>query len=83
MSIIELMHQIVREPAPRLLDVGPDGTRRFPIEAGVFVDACLEKNVEARGMPRSLSVSLHSWFDTSRSNVIEIAEVSVDRNDKE
>lgn len=52
MSIIELMHHIVREPAPRL----PEG--RFETAAEEFVDACLEKEVETRGTPGVLLVSL-------------------------
>lgn len=60
MSIIELMHQIVKEPAPRLMAIGPDGVRRFPIEAEEFVDACLDKEPEKRGMPGGLAVSYSS-----------------------
>ena len=51
MSIIELMHQIVKEPAPRL---GPEG--RFPKEAEEFVDACLLKDPEERKTPKVLLV---------------------------
>lgn len=54
MSIIELMHHIVREPAPRL----PEG--RFAKAAEEFVDACLEKQVEMRGIPGVLLVSFFS-----------------------
>lgn len=49
MSIIELMHQIVKEPAPRLSG--------FPREAEDFVDACLIKDLEARKTPGELMVS--------------------------
>jgi mitogen-activated protein kinase kinase len=52
MSILELMHQIVREPAPRL---GPEG--RFPKEAKDFVDACLLKEIDERKTPKELMVS--------------------------
>jgi mitogen-activated protein kinase kinase len=51
MSIIELMHHIVREPAPKL----PEG--RFEKEAEEFVDACLEKEIELRKTPGLLLVS--------------------------
>ncbi|KAG6901230.1 hypothetical protein C0995_014991 [Termitomyces sp. Mi166 len=47
MSIIELMHQIVREPAPRL---GP----KFAPEEEEFVDACLLKDPEERKAPKDL-----------------------------
>jgi hypothetical protein len=53
MSIIELMHQIVKEPAPRL---GPEG--RFSKDAEAFVDACLMKDVDERRTPGELIVSL-------------------------
>lgn len=50
MSIIELMHHIVREPAPRLPEA------RFVKDAEEFVDACLEKEVEMRRTPGVLLV---------------------------
>lgn len=53
MSIIELMHQIVREPAPRL---GPEG--RFEKGAEDFVDGCLMKEIDERMTPGDLIVSL-------------------------
>jgi hypothetical protein len=53
MSIIELMHQIIKEPAPRL---GPEG--RFSKDAEAFVDACLMKDVDERRTPGELIVSL-------------------------
>ena len=53
MSIIELMHHIVREPAPGLT---PEG--RFPKEAEDFVDACLLKDPDERQTPKMLLVSL-------------------------
>jgi hypothetical protein len=55
MSIIELMHEIVKEPAPRLSDAGPEG--RFSAEAEEFVDACLLKDPEKRKTPGVLLVS--------------------------
>jgi mitogen-activated protein kinase kinase len=51
MSIIELMHQIVREPAPRL---GPE----FEEEAQEFVDACLAKDPDERHGPKILLVCI-------------------------
>jgi mitogen-activated protein kinase kinase len=45
------MHQIVKEPAPRL---GPEG--RFPKEAEDFVDACLMKDLSERSTPGQLIV---------------------------
>lgn len=55
MSIIELMHEIVKEPAPRLSDAGPEG--QFSMEAEEFVDACLLKDPEERKTPGALLVS--------------------------
>ncbi|RXW22122.1 hypothetical protein EST38_g3742 [Candolleomyces aberdarensis] len=52
MSIIELMHQIVQEPSPRL----PEG--KFPKEAEELVDACLLKRPEDREAPKSLLYDL-------------------------
>ncbi|KAG6840563.1 hypothetical protein C0991_005839 [Blastosporella zonata] len=49
MSIIELMHQIVKEPAPRL---GPE----FTEDENDFVDACLLKDPEERKTPKELLV---------------------------
>lgn len=51
MSIIELMHQIVREPAPRL---APEG--RFPRVAEEFVNGCLGKDPGERKTPKELMV---------------------------
>lgn len=53
MSIIELMHHIVREPAPTLHD-------HLPQEARDFVDACLLKEPDARKTPGDLIVRLLS-----------------------
>ncbi len=55
MSIIELMHQIVREPAPRL---GPE----FEEEAQEFVDACLAKDPDERHGPKILLVCAISFL---------------------
>ncbi|KAK7455734.1 MAP kinase kinase (MEK) [Stygiomarasmius scandens] len=67
MSIIELMHQIVQEPAPRLFqsrtregvnrkvdDETREREKEFPVEADEFVDACLEKDEGTRKMPGEL-----------------------------
>ena len=51
MSIIELMHQIVQEPSPRL----PDDL--FPTGAEDLVDAMLLKSPEERKTPKELLVS--------------------------
>ena len=59
MSIIELMHQIVKEPAPRLCDNGQEG--RFPREAVEFVDACLLKDPNERTTPRNLLVGISGY----------------------
>lgn len=65
MSIIELMHQIVREPAPRLT---PEG--RFPKEAEDFVDACLLKDPDQRQTPKLLLTS--AWMDMARASTFDL-----------
>ncbi|RDB18339.1 Dual specificity protein kinase FUZ7 [Hypsizygus marmoreus] len=67
MSIIELMHQIVKEPAPRL---SPEG--RFPKEAEEFVNACLLKDPEERKTPGVLLA--YSWMKTSRTSTFDLKE---------
>lgn len=54
MSILELLQHVVNEPAPRLK---PEG--KFKREAEIFVDSCLEKDVNRRPTPKELLVSLH------------------------
>ncbi|KIY68318.1 kinase-like protein [Cylindrobasidium torrendii FP15055 ss-10] len=70
MSIIELMHQIVKEPPPRLLDLNPDGSRRFPEEAALFIDSCLEKETSDRGTPRTLRS--FPWINMARADPIDL-----------
>ncbi|KAJ3566280.1 hypothetical protein NP233_g7097 [Leucocoprinus birnbaumii] len=65
MSIIELMHHIVREPAPRLTE------GRFAREAEEFVDACLEKEVEMRGTPGTLLN--YKWVQDAKVSTFDIA----------
>ncbi|KAF8055168.1 kinase-like domain-containing protein [Lyophyllum atratum] len=67
MSIIELMHQIVKEPAPRL---GPEG--RFGREEEEFVDACLEKDPEVRRTPKELLA--FAWMDRARESTFDLRE---------
>jgi len=64
MSIIELMHQIVKEPAPGL---GPEG--KFPKEAEDFVDACLLKVPEERKTPGDLIK--YAWIETSKVSTVD------------
>jgi len=83
MSIIELMHQIVREPAPRL---GPE----FEEEAQEFVDACLAKDPDERHGPKILLVCIpfsyfvgsreltgliqeYRWMDDARDSTFDLA----------
>ena len=55
MSILELMHLIVREPAPKL-------PPEYQEEAKVFVDACLEKDIDTRkGLAELVKFP---WFET-------------------
>ncbi|KAF7344001.1 STE/STE7/MEK1 protein kinase [Mycena venus] len=64
MSIIELMHQIVNEPSPRL----PTG--KFGAEAEAFVDGCLEKDVDKRRTPGQLFD--YAWILSSRQNGVDM-----------
>lgn len=80
MSIIELMHQIVNEPSPRL----PAG--KFSVEAEEFVNGCLEKEPDVRrtpkqlfvsGSPSIISLSLriqqdYAWITSSRKNGVDM-----------
>jgi len=63
MSIIELMHQIVREPAPR---IGSE----FCEEAQEFVDACLEKDPDERHNPKTLLE--YRWMDDARDSTFDL-----------
>ncbi|KAF8957188.1 kinase-like domain-containing protein [Flammula alnicola] len=63
MSIIELMHQIVREPAPRL-------GSSFSEEAEEFVDACLMKDPDERHSPKTLLE--YRWMDDARDSDFDL-----------
>lgn len=52
MSILDLLQYIVNEPAPRLTPPG-----KYPREAEVFVDDCLQKDPGLRKNPKQLLVS--------------------------
>ncbi|KAG6809234.1 hypothetical protein H0H92_001059 [Tricholoma furcatifolium] len=84
MSIIELMHQIVKEPAPRL-------GAEFAPEEDEFVEACLLKDPEARKTPKELLVSrslrypwclahyeefvqAFSWMEKARQSTFDLKE---------
>ncbi|KAJ7270537.1 Pkinase-domain-containing protein [Mycena rebaudengoi] len=64
MSIIELMHQIVNEPSPRL----PAG--KFSVEAEEFVNGCLEKEPDVRRTPKQLFD--YAWITSSRKNGVDM-----------
>ncbi|KAJ7257537.1 kinase-like domain-containing protein [Mycena haematopus] len=64
MSIIELMHQIVNEPSPRL----PSG--KFGADAEDFVNGCLEKDIDARRTPAQLFD--YAWIEHSRQNGVDM-----------
>ncbi|KAJ7089099.1 Pkinase-domain-containing protein [Mycena epipterygia] len=64
MSIIELMHQIVNEPSPRL----PTG--KFGQDPEEFVDGCLEKDPEKRRTPAQLFD--YAWILYSRKNGVDM-----------
>ncbi|KAF7358277.1 STE/STE7/MEK1 protein kinase [Mycena venus] len=64
-SIIQLMHQIVNEPAPRL------PSRKFESDAEEFVDACLEKDWERQmGLAKLFEMP---WIKGSRQNGVDVA----------
>ncbi|KAJ7446378.1 Pkinase-domain-containing protein [Mycena latifolia] len=64
MSIIELMHQIVNEPSPRL----PPG--KFGAEVEDFINGCLEKDPDARRTPAQLFA--FPWILYSRKNGVDM-----------
>ncbi|KAJ7440772.1 Pkinase-domain-containing protein [Mycena galericulata] len=64
MSIIELMHQIVNEPSPRL----PPG--KFGQDPEDFVNGCLEKDPDARRTPAQLFD--YAWILDSRNNGVDM-----------
>ncbi|KAJ6468926.1 ste7-like protein [Mycena sanguinolenta] len=64
MSIIELMHQIVNEPSPRL----PSG--KFGADAEAFVNGCLEKDIKTRRTPAQLFD--YAWIQHSRTNAVDM-----------
>jgi len=53
MSILELLHHIVNEPAPRLVS----RSRTFPDSATTFIESCLNKEPNDRQSPQELLVS--------------------------
>ncbi|KAJ3734028.1 kinase-like domain-containing protein [Lentinula guzmanii] len=61
LSILELMHHIVREPPPALITPSIPHSRDFAGEAAQFVDHCLRKNPSERMSPRDLLTM--SWMD--------------------
>jgi mitogen-activated protein kinase kinase len=52
MSILELLHHIVNEPAPRLVS----RSREFPESATTFIEGCLNKEPNTRQSPQELLV---------------------------
>ncbi|KAG6906755.1 hypothetical protein DXG01_012258 [Tephrocybe rancida] len=65
MSIIELMHQIVKEPAPRLGGA-------FQPEEEAFVDACLLKDPEERKTPKELLA--YQWMEQAQESSFDLRE---------
>lgn len=55
MSILELLHHIVNEPAPQLVS----RKREFPASAVQFVEGCLDKEPTTRKSPQELLVRAH------------------------
>lgn len=58
MSILELLHYIVNEPAPRLYS----RKREFPASAVTFIEGCLDKEPTTRKSAQELLVSLDPSF---------------------
>ena len=63
LSIIELMHQIVSEPSPRL-------GSQYDEEAQEFVDACLVKDPDERHTFRTLLVCINYVFFVPHRKVL-------------
>ncbi|KAJ4475672.1 kinase-like domain-containing protein [Lentinula aciculospora] len=61
LSILELMHHIVREPPPVLITPSIPHSKDFAGEAAQFVDYCLRKDPNERPSPRELLGM--SWMD--------------------
>jgi len=64
LSIIELMHQIVSEPSPRL-------GSHYDEDAQEFVDACLAKDPDERQAFRTLLE--YRWMDDARDSIFDVA----------
>jgi len=64
LSIIELMHQIVSEPSPRL-------GSHYDEDAQEFVDACLAKDPDERQTFRTLLE--YRWMDDARDSNFDVA----------
>jgi len=68
MSILDLLQYIVNEPAPTLAG---GKRRKFPEEAVVFVEKCLEKSPDVRGSPQELLVGLISLPTSAWSGLMD------------
>jgi len=64
LSIIELMHQIVSEPSPRL-------GSHYDEDAQEFVDGCLAKDPDERQTFRTLLE--YRWMDDARDSNFDLA----------
>jgi mitogen-activated protein kinase kinase len=60
MSILELLHHIVNEPAPRLVS----RSREFPASATSFIENCLDKEPSNRKSPQELLVSVFQLYNS-------------------
>jgi serine/threonine protein kinase len=68
MSILELLHHIVNEPAPRLVS----RSRKFPDSATTFIESCLNKEPNDRQSPQELLVGI--FYDSAMAR----ADASLD-----
>ena len=71
LSIIELMHQIVSEPSPRL-------GSHYDEDAREFVDACLAKDPDERQTFRTLLVCFYLWFMIRLCMLMGMLGISMD-----
>ncbi|KAE9396332.1 dual specificity protein kinase FUZ7 [Gymnopus androsaceus JB14] len=69
LSILELLQQIVREPAPRLTSSEKD-EGKFPRAADEFVDACLIKEQKDRRPPADLLK--YEWIEKTLTSGVDM-----------
>lgn len=71
LSILELLQQIVREPAPKLTSSEKD-EGKFPKAADEFIDACLIKEQQDRRPP--VALLKFEWIENTITSVVDMIE---------